>query len=326
VSRGVIGLAAAALLLSSATTVLAADEQGPAPQLTAELEPAEGTVGDPLALRLTLELPADAELLSPLVGPELGPFAVLSGAWADPQPGATGSRRTWSGRVAAYRTGELELPAVKLQLRIGAESVTIGSQPIPVRVESVLGDDESSEPAGIKDPVALPADFRALRIALGVLLGLLVATLGVWWAIRRYGGRLAARSVPADPFDRIPPHEWVYAALRELLDRRLAEQGNVIEFHAELARIIKRYLGGRYRVDLMERTTTEVPEALRQAGTPEPPLRDALALLERSDRVKFARQLPDPSQCRQEIDEAYAIVDRTRPSEAADATPRAETA
>lgn len=323
-TRGIRLLAAVLVLVGGTAGTVAQD--APEARLRAEIEPARGTVGDPLNLRLILDLPADAELSSTAVGPELGPFAVLAGQWQEAQADENGRRRVWRGRVAAYQTGDLELPAVRLELSLGGETVTVLSRPIPVRIESVLGDGEQEEIADIKDPVSLPPDFRALRIALAVLLGLLALSLGTWWLGRRFGSRFAARPLPADPFGRTPPHEWVYAALQELLDRRLAEQGQVTEFYGELAWIVKRYLGGRYRVDLMERTSAEVPTALRQAGAPEAPLSEAVGLLGRSDRVKFARELPDAAQCRSEIDVAYGIVDRTRPVEDETVDGHAETA
>jgi hypothetical protein len=130
---------------------------------------------------------------------------------------------------------------------------------------------------------------------------------------RRFAARLAAVPQVTDPFHRMPPHEWVYEQLRMLLDRRLAERGEVEEFFSELSHIVKQYLGGRYRVDLLERTTAEVKPELVQAGAPSAPVRATVELLERSDMVKFARGVPAPAACRSAVEEAYRIVDATRP-------------
>jgi hypothetical protein len=63
----------------------------------------------------------------------------------------------------------------------------------------------------------------------------------------------------------------------------------------------------------MEQTTTEVPDRLRQAGAPTEAIDALRHLLGRCDMVKFARELPRPDDCRAAIEEAYQIVDATKP-------------
>jgi hypothetical protein len=109
------------------------------------------------------------------------------------------------------------------------------------------------------------------------------------------------------------PDEWAFQALKALLARRLHEHGRVDEFHAEVARILKRYLGGRFRVDLLECTTAEVGPSLRPTGADTRTISHAADLLGRCDAVKFARERPDASKCRELVEEAYGLIDATRP-------------
>jgi hypothetical protein len=142
---------------------------------------------------------------------------------------------------------------------------------------------------------------------------LLLAAGLLWWLHRRYAARLAAVPAPADPFHRTPPHEWVYAELQRLLEQRLAEQGEVERFFAELAQVMKTYLGGRFRIELLEQTTKEVPRRLQQAGAAEEAIGAIVELLDGCDRVKFARERPASESCRSAIESAYGIVDATKP-------------
>jgi hypothetical protein len=176
--------------------------------------------------------------------------------------------------------------------------------------------------ADIKPPVSLPPDYRMLITGLAIFGALLAASVLLWWLHRRYAARLAAVPAPLDPFQRMPPHEWVYRELQRLLERRVAEQGQVDVFYSELSRILKRYLEGRYRVDLMERTTREAGSALEQAGAPADAVAPSLGVLDRCDRVKFARERPGPEAWRAEVEAVYEIVDRTKAVEA----PRARVA
>ena len=96
---------------------------------------------------------------------------------------------------------------------------------------------------------------------------------------------------------------------------RLLEQGRHGHFFAELSRIVKVYLGGRYRVELIERTSSEVPAVLEQARTPASTIEETSGLLDLADRVKFAGDRPDPEICLRAFETAYAIVDATKPRE-----------
>jgi len=304
------GLALLAALAGSAG--LAADEL---PRARLEVSPREARVGDPL--QVTLEIWTAPE--SRVERPELGPagkltFRVLS--WEGPETVGGEARWSWKGTVAAFETGDLEVPAAVARV-VGPEGETIvRSEPVPIRIVSVIpGDDAATDLAEIKGPAGIPPDYRAVTRALAVLAALLVLALGVWWLQHRLARRLAAAAVPEDPFHRMPPHEWVYRELQRLLERRLAEQGEVDRFFEELSHILKRYLGGRYRVDLMERTTSEAVPELRQAGAPREALGPTRDLLEKSDRVKFAGERPAPAECRDAVEVVYRIVDATRPAE-----------
>ena len=189
----------------------------------------------------------------------------------------------------------------------------VRSERVAIRVRSVLSPDDAL--ADLKAPASIAPDYGALQQALVIVAAIALVSGVAWWLHRRYAHRLAAVPVPSDPFHRMPPHEWVYRELQRLLERRLAEQGEVDRFFAELSYIVKRYLGGRYRVELLERTTSEVFGDLRQAGAPREALAETRALLERSDRVKFAGERPQPEPCREAVEVVYRIVDATRAAE-----------
>jgi hypothetical protein len=310
-------LCALALLVAVAGSSAAVDE-GPPPEVRVEVEPLEATVGDHLAVRVVVDIPPATRLDPPQLGPSLGPFSVLEGSWSAPEDRAEGQRWTWTGVVVSFRPGEVELPAVRVVVEDEAGTQhTAESDPVRVEILSVLdpaaSEGAEAEIADLKPPASVPPDYRSLVTATGILALLLLGAAVLWWLHRRFAARLAAVPAPDDPFHRIPPHEWVYAELQKLLERRLAEQGQEDLFFTEVARILKRYLGGRFRVELMEQTTAEVPERLRQAGTPAEAIDAARDLLERCDLVKFAKELPRPDDCRAAIEAAYRIVDATKP-------------
>ena len=298
----------ASLALLAATAVL-------------DVTPTKGTVGDPLRATITLTLdPGTAAERAP-VGPDLGAdVAVLDGGWA---PAAEG-KAVWSGTIAAYRTGVVEIPPIELAVTGGGERRVVATSPVTLEIASVLPEkdrapDAKPELADLKPPATIAPDWRSLKAALAVVVGLLVVTalaLGLW---RRLAPRLAAVPAPADPFRRLPPHVWAYEELRKLLDAHREGAGREDVFFDGLARIVKTYLSARLRVDLLERTTGEVPGLLSQAGLPGELGGRVREILERADLVRFAREPAGLEACRASVESAFAVVDQTKPREEAKA-------
>jgi hypothetical protein len=284
------------------------------------VEPLEATVGDPLNTTLVVPLEEGEEVEPTRIGPSLGPFTVLGGSWGEREESVEGpARRVWQGRLAAYETGSLSLPPIRVRIFGAGGETELSSEPLPIEIASVLSEEERADPsaeiADLKPPASVPPNYRPLWLALGALALLLFAAAVAWWLHRRYGARLAAVEAPVDPFHRVAPHVWVYAELQRLLEQRLPEQGEIERFFDELARILKLYLGGRFRLDLLEQTTAEVPVALAQTGAGGEATEAARQLLESCDAVKFARHRPDPAACRAAVEAVYRIVDATKPAD-----------
>ena len=286
--------------------------------VTIDVQPLVAQIGDSLEVHIEADLPAGSEIRPVPIGPELGPFTVIEGSWSGPQPSDTGQRFSWRGRVVAFRTGELEIPPITLQADGPDDEARATTRPISVTIESVLTEEDLADAppslSDLKPPASIRAAYRPLWTALIVVSLLLVGAALLWWLHRRYASRLAAVPVPDDPFHRTPPHVWVYGELKRLLEQRLPEQGLIGVFYAELSWILKRYLSGRYRLELIERTSEEVPTLLIQAGATEQAIGRVGHLLGECDQVKFARVVPDSDACRAAVERVYRIVDMTRPA------------
>jgi hypothetical protein len=292
------------------------------------LEPLKAHVGDSIKAQLTVTVEPDETVDVAPLAVEWGPAQVLSGGWEPPAPGA--ATRVWNGSIAIYQLGAATVPPVTVPVTKGGVQGSVATEAVSLEIEATLPAAKAGEKppdlVDLKPPASIPPDFGPLRSALIVLAALLAAAGTAWWLWRRYAARLAAVAAPLDPFRKLPPHVWVYEELEKLLARRLAEDGRIGLFYDELTRIVKQYLEGRYRVDLLERTTSEVPGALQLAGAPSDAAFLARALLESGDRVKFARDAAGPSECRAAVEEAYRLVDMTKPIETQPSAPAAAAA
>jgi hypothetical protein len=279
-----------------------------------EVTPRKATVGDPLHATITVTLDAGTEVERAPVGPDLGAdVAVLGGTWA---PTAEG-KAVWSGTLAAYKTGTIEVPPVEVGVTRAGERETIATAAVPLEIVSVLAEkdrapDAKPELADLKPPATIAPDWGPAKLALWILAGLLVVAAALFLVWRRLAPRFARVAAPADPFRRLPPHVWAYEELSRLLEAHRADPAREDRFFEGLARIVKTYLSARLRVDLLERTTGEVAPMLAQAGAPPDVARRVLELLEQADLAKFARVPAGLDACRACVDAAYAVVDATK--------------
>lgn len=302
-------------LLALLPAAAAEEAEGVSARLT--VPSASVTLAVPFDATIEVSLPPGFRVAGDAVGPILGDVSVLDGRWEDAPSGEGASTRRWKGRLAAFRLGEVTIPPVRVGVLApdgSASAVETEAVPLTVAgaIEATPEAAESPEIADLKPAAVVPPDYGPLGRAVVALLALAAVAALAWWAGQRWAGRFAKVEVDSDPFHRIAPDAWAFDALRALLDRRLPEEGREDLFHEELARIVRRYLSGRYRVDLMERTTLEIGPALRQAGVDPEAAAETLALLERTDLAKFARARSGAEGCRQAVETAYGIVDRTR--------------
>ena len=160
-----------------------------------ELTPDSGTVGDLFALTLTVD-PPDGVSSAPEPLPEtLGPFHVLRGEWKK----ETGKGRppvwTWRGAVAAYETGDLELPPIQVVFPGDSEGEPVrgATRAVPVTIRSVLedgsGENGNTDLSDLKPPATIAPDYSVLLLALVGLGGLLVAGLAIHLLQKRYADR-----------------------------------------------------------------------------------------------------------------------------------------
>ena len=101
-------------------------------------------------------------------------------------------------------------------------------------------------------------------------------------------------------------------ALRELGSQGLVRRGLHKKHYFGVSDILKRYIGLRWGLDVSECTTRELPERLREGSLSETWIQEWDSLFQRMDWVKFADRKPSPEEADALLDEAVALVERTR--------------
>jgi hypothetical protein len=210
--------------------------------------------------------------------------------------------------IQAWDSGEVVIPGV--QLISGAD--TFASKPLALKVLTADVDTMTTI-HGYGNAIDAPRHFFDFLpnwwwIAALVLLGALAAAV-VWYVMRK-GGVKRLLKPQAPP---LPPYEMAMGQLERLRSRKLCEKGQEREYYTELTEILRAYLEGRFGINAMEMTTTQIKAAVRSNATAREAATQMNQILEMADYVKFAKMRPLPEDNVRSFSQATQFVESTRP-------------
>jgi hypothetical protein len=112
---------------------------------------------------------------------------------------------------------------------------------------------------------------------------------------------------------KLPPHEQAIRELKEIREQKLWQQGRNKEYYTEVTDTLRRYITARYGISVMEKTTFEILEVIRDE---EPGNKDVFNTLKQilhlSDFVKFAKLHPLPDENDLSMLNAQLFVEKTK--------------
>ena len=141
------------------------------------------------------------------------------------------------------------------------------------------------------------------------LLGLLLVLVALLWVFRKH----VKKALTPPPIPPRPAHELATERLQALRQLSYGEAITSKAYYSELSDILRRYLAGRYALDIMDCTTLELLKELKNSPAPRtltPAIRE---VLETSDLVKFAKDHPAASQAGMDWQRVSEVVAATRP-------------
>ena len=224
---------------------------------------------------------------------------------------ADGRRRvTYKYTVQPFDPGTLTLPPVKVYME-GA-SDTARSNVLTIKV--LPADIDSTFTLNPMEPVVSARtrwyDFIP-DVGLWILFGIVILALGagLWLMLRkRREVEEVRRATPK------PPYELAMERFDALRGRQLIENGHEKEFYTELVDIVRQYLAGRFGINAMEMTSTQIVKALRSNPETRTTADEMRAVLSMADFVKFAKVRPLPDDNIRAYNRARDFVEQTKPA------------
>lgn len=310
------GCAAALLVLAPLPATAQGDAAMPRAEAEVALVPETGTVGDRFVYTIRTTRGDSTALIYPDVVESAEPFEVVDVVDHPPAraDGGVSERRDYV--LTVFETGRQVVPAMALRAVAGGETLSVALDSLEVTIASVLPDTLQAgamEPRDIEPPVDLPRDIRPY------LLVLLIAAAGAlaWWLARRYvrpwwRRRPEEEVEEAPPVPRIAAHLAAFERLKALREDDPIGRGDLESFYVRVTAILKAYVRDRYGVDVVDMTTEEVGPAMRAARIDEDDTAWLEAFLRHADLAKFARAEPATERARDDLDDAWQFVERTR--------------
>jgi hypothetical protein len=235
------------LLLCAAIT-----QAAPHVDVTAAVDRAAITVGDPVRYEITVAHPPGARVELPAVRGNTGAlevtgYTVRAGTAPDGR-----ALVTHTLTLAAYAVGADTLPPQRVEIRAPGDTATavLYTQPTYLVVKPTVSG-PGGDIADIHDRERLPG---AVPWALPLLAA---AALGLWAWLRRRARR-PRKAAPPAATRALTADEIALARLRELQASGWSEAGRAREFAFTLSEILREYLANRFGIDALEATTGEL--------------------------------------------------------------------
>ena len=193
---------------------------------------------------------------------------------------------------------------------------TLFSEQVALKVSSPDVDLENPEEYyDVKDvwrPPFVFADYYALIY--GILFTLFLICVIGYFVQRMRNRPEKAEEVKEE--SKLPPHEQAMKELKDIREQKLWQQGRNKEYYTEITDTLRRYITARYGKSVLEKTSFEILEILRDEEPGNKGVYDTLKqILSLSDFVKFAKLHPLPDENEISMFNANLFVERTKREE-----------
>ncbi len=284
-----------------------------AQQRAASLEaPLQATLGDPIDVIVTVTAAAGDDAAVPEQSFE--PFEILGKTMTkEVSPDGAWQTYTFELQVLCFDVGVHELGPLRVRLTSNeGELIEIATDAREVEIHSLLANEPEPELRPATAPVSVEQDDYRLLIALGALVVLVLGVL-IGWLLMRWWQRRDRPEPPPPPPP--PPWETALAELRAHASRREAaiEGGQTEAWVDAVSDSVRGYLGRRFGFHGLESTTDEISGELANAKSLSIAPQEVVGFLGQCDLVKFARASLADEASQALIEEAVALVERTRP-------------
>jgi hypothetical protein len=211
--------------------------------------------------------------------------------------------------LTSFDSGSYKLPLPLFIVNPDSEDTyaLIFENPV-LAVNTIQVDTTGFEPMDIKGQIKYPVTVK--EIIPWVLLFLLV--VGLCYLLYRYiMYRRENRDFFGRPIVQDPPHIVALRELDKIHSQKLWQNGKEKLFYTGITDALRAYIEGRYGVNAMEKTSSEIMTSLSGQNIDEKLYRELDELFKTADLVKFAKYVPSTGENEEAIPSAVRFVNST---------------
>lgn len=146
----------------------------------------------------------------------------------------------------------------------------------------------------------------SLLIPLAVLAGLLI--------YRRYKNKKPLLNLNKEK-PKLPVHVRAIAALEELKQQKLWQNGREKEYYTDITDILREYIEERFHINAKEMTSDEILSAIKETSDANSVYNSLRQILQTADYVKFAKMRPLPDDNELSMINSVLFVNQTKEEE-----------
>lgn len=211
--------------------------------------------------------------------------------------------------LTSFDSGSYKLPLPLFIVNPQSEDTYALIFDTPVlEVNTIQVDTTGFVPLDIKGQIKYPVTFG--EVIPWVLLGLFVMALG--YLLYRYiKYRRENRDFFGRPIVQDPPHIIALRELDRIRSQKLWQNGKEKQYYTGITDTLRAYIEGRYGVNAMEKTSSEIMESLSDKNIDKKLYNDLDELFKVADLVKFAKYVPATGENEEAIPSAVRFVNST---------------
>jgi len=273
-------------------------------------------IGEQVQLKLNLTLPNQARVQWPsLTDTTFAPVEIVAVSRVDTIETSRSNYLQYKQllTVTAFDSGYQTIPPVEFLYTLPGESVPqrISTDSLILYVRSVEVDTTRAI-RDIKPTMEAPLTLAELwPVFTGLAVVGLIAGF-IWYYLWRR--KMKKPLFPVIRKQQLPAWQQALEQLNQIDSRKLWQNGKYKEYYTEITDVLRTYLEDQFQIPAMEMISSEIIESMEQNTVLNQHKEKAMQVLNLADLVKFAKELPLPTENQLSMENTREFVNGTKPA------------
>lgn len=268
-------------------------------------------IGDYINYSIKINYPDGIKIIPPKPGANLGNFDIKDFNVIDTKDKKSGlNQKIFVYKITTYFLGEFEIPSVEIGYTDENNNTGIlKTEPLIIKVVPV-----ERKPTDKDDIRDLKPQIYLKNLIWIYIIGAVILSILAYFLAKKYLIPFIQKK-PSEVLNselKLPEDVLALNKIDALLNKNYIENGEIKQFYFELSEIIREYLGKRYNISTLERTSSEIMKDLRKLIYEKETISKIEDFFYETDMVKFAKYIPTKSELNNIVPLSKEIIEKTK--------------